>query len=89
MIDTVVTDSYAAAGIGQTIKLLKHEFAVNINLRASNISFSPLDRQIVNQTFLSLVKVFGATCTNTERIKLANTIRATDLLMVRDFYDFF
>ena len=83
---TVGADSSAAAITLQTIQLLKHEFGVNINLGASNVSFGLPDRHTVNQAFLSLAMGIGATCAITDPIKLTSTIRATDLLMGRDMY---
>ena len=83
---TVGADSSAAAITLKTIQLLKHEFGVNINLGASNVSFGLPDRHTVNQAFLSLAMGLGATCAITDPIKLTSTIRATDLLMGRDLY---
>ena len=83
---TVGADSKAAVVTMQTIQLLKQEFGVNINLGASNVSFGLPDRHTVNQAFLSLAMGMGATCAITDPIKLASTVRATDLLMGRDTY---
>jgi 5-methyltetrahydrofolate--homocysteine methyltransferase len=83
---TVGADSNTAAITLQTIRLLKQEFGVNINLGASNVSFGLPDRHTVNQAFLSLAIGIGATCAITDPIKLASTIRATDLLMGRDTF---
>ncbi len=83
---TVGADSNAAAVTLQTIRLLKQEFGVNINLGASNVSFGLPDRHTINQAFLSLAMGAGATCAITDPIKLTNTIRATDLLMGRDMF---
>lgn len=83
---TVGADSKAAVVTLQTIRLLKQEFGVNINLGASNVSFGLPDRHTVNQAFLSLAMGMGATCAITDPIKLASTIRSTDLLMGRDTY---
>ena len=83
---TVGADSKAAAVTLQTIRLLKQEFGVNINLGASNVSFGLPDRHTINQAFLSLAMGAGATCAITDPIKLTNTIRATDLLIGRDTY---
>ena len=83
---TVGADSNAATITLQTIRLLKQEFGVNINLGASNVSFGLPDRHTVNQAFLSLAMGIGATCAITDPIKLTSTIRATDLLMGRDTF---
>lgn len=81
---TVGADSNASAVTLQTIQLLQQEFGVNINLGASNVSFGLPDRHTVNQAFLSLAMGKGATCAITDPIKLAATIRASDLLIGRD-----
>lgn len=83
---TVGADSNAAAITMQTIRLLKQEFGVNINLGASNVSFGLPDRHTINQAFLSLAMGARATCAITDPIKLTSTIRATDLLMGRDTF---
>ena len=84
LVMTVGTDGKAALVTLQTIELLRKEFAVNINLGASNVSFGLPDRLAVNQTFLAMAIQAGATCSITDPIKLGSTIRAADLLMGRD-----
>jgi 5-methyltetrahydrofolate--homocysteine methyltransferase len=81
---TVGSDSLAALVTLQTIELLRKNFAVNINLGASNVSFGLPDRLSLNQAFLSLAIQAGATCAITDPIKLGSTIKATDLLLGRD-----
>ncbi|UCD43580.1 MAG: dihydropteroate synthase [Chloroflexota bacterium] len=81
---TVGADSNAGLVTLQTIRSLKEQFGVNINLGASNVSFGLPDRHTINQSFLSLAMGLGATCAITDPIKLTSTIRATDLLMGRD-----
>lgn len=83
---TVGADSNAAAVTVQTIRILKQEFGVNMNLGASNVSFGLPDRHTINQAFLSLAMGMGASCAITDPIKLTGTIRATDLLMGRDSF---
>ena len=83
---TVGADSNAGAVTLQTIRLLKEQFGVNINLGASNVSFGLPDRHTINQAFLSLAMGIGATCAITDSIKLTSTIRANDLLMGRDTF---
>ena len=84
LVMTVGTDGKAALVTLQTIELLRKEFAGNINLGASNVSFGLPDRLAVNQTFLAMAIQAGATCSITDPIKLGSTIRAADLLMGRD-----
>lgn len=83
---TVGADSNAAAITLKTIRLLKQEFGVNINLGASNVSFGLPDRHTVNQAFLALAMGSGATCAITDPVKLTSSIRAIDLLMGRDTF---
>jgi 5-methyltetrahydrofolate--homocysteine methyltransferase len=81
---TVGADSKAGIVTLETIRRVREEFGVNINLGASNVSFGLPDRHTVNQAFLSLAIGVGATCAITDPFKLTATIRATDLLMGRD-----
>jgi 5-methyltetrahydrofolate--homocysteine methyltransferase len=83
---TVGADSKAGTVTLKTIEMVKREFGVNINLGASNVSFGLPDRHTVNQVFLALAIGAGATCAITDPLKLALTIRATDLLLGRDDY---
>ena len=83
---TVGADSNAGAVTLETVERIHKEFGVNINLGASNVSFGLPDRHTINQAFLSLTMGVGATCAITDPMKLAATIRATDLLMGRDTY---
>ena len=83
---TVGADSRAAAITLQTIRLVRQEFGVNINLGASNVSFGLPDRHTINQAFLALAMGEGATCMITDPMKLAAIIRAVDLLLGRDNY---
>ncbi len=81
---TVGADSMAASVTLETIRLLRKEFGVNINLGASNVSFGLPDRHTINQAFLALAIGEGATCAITDPIKLTPIIRAADLLIGRD-----
>ena len=81
---TVGADSSAGVVTLETIRRVKEEFGVNINLGASNVSFGLPDRHTINQAFLSLAIGAGATCAITDPMKLASIIRAADLLMGRD-----
>ncbi|MBG7609403.1 MAG: dihydropteroate synthase [Anaerolineae bacterium] len=83
---TVGADSNAGAVTLKTIQMVSQTFGVNINLGASNVSFGLPDRHTINQAFLALAMGMGATCAITDPLKLASTIRATDLLMGRDEY---
>jgi len=84
LVMTAGADSQAAVVTIKTIKLVKENFGVNINLGASNVSFGLPDRHTVNQSFLALAMGAGATCAITHPRKLGLTIRAIDLLLGRD-----
>ena len=83
---TIAADSNAGVVTLQTIEKVRREFGVNINLGASNVSFGLPDRHTINQAFLALAAVAGATCAITDPLKLTSTIRAIDLLLGRDPY---
>ena len=83
---TVGADSGAGAVTLETIRRVKEEFGVNINLGASNVSFGLPDRHTINQAFLALAMGEGATCAITDPMKLTTIIRASDLLIGRDTY---
>ena len=70
----------------ETIRCVMEEFGVNINLGASNVSFGLPDRHTINQAFLALAMGAGATCSITDPIKLTSVIRASDLLLGKDYY---
>jgi 5-methyltetrahydrofolate--homocysteine methyltransferase len=84
LVMTVGADSQSAVVTIKTIKLVKENFGVNINLGASNVSFGLPNRHTVNQSFLALAMGAGATCAITHPRKLGLTIRAIDLLLGRD-----
>ncbi len=83
---TVGADSSAGAVTLETVRRIKDEFGVNMNLGASNVSFGLPDRHTINQAFLALAIGAGATCAITDPMKLASIIRASDLLMGRDSF---
>ena len=83
---TVGADSGAGAVTLETIRRIREEFGVNINLGASNVSFGLPDRHTINQAFLALAMGEGATCAITDPMKLTTIIRASDLLIGRDTY---
>jgi 5-methyltetrahydrofolate--homocysteine methyltransferase len=84
LVMTVGADSKAASITLETIRLVRKEYGVNINLGASNVSFGLPDRPTLNSAFLALAIQAGATCSITDAIKLGGVIRATDLLLGRD-----
>lgn len=83
---TVGADSEAGVVTLDTIRRIKEEFGVNINLGASNVSFGLPDRHTINQAFLALAMGAGATCAITDPMKLTSVIRASDLLLGKDYF---
>jgi len=81
---TVGANSKAASITLETVRLVRLEFSVNINLGASNVSFGMPERHTINQAFLILGIAAGVTCAITDPMKLTLTIRAADLLLGRD-----
>jgi 5-methyltetrahydrofolate--homocysteine methyltransferase len=81
---TVGADSSAGAVTLETVRRVREEFGVKMNMGASNVSFGLPDRHTINQAFLALAIGAGATCAITDPMKLASIIRASDLLMGRD-----
>jgi 5-methyltetrahydrofolate--homocysteine methyltransferase len=81
---TVGADHQAAMTTIQAIKSIREEFGVNINIGASNVSFGLPERHTLNQAFMALAIGAGATCAITHAGKMAQTIRAADLLLARD-----
>jgi 5-methyltetrahydrofolate--homocysteine methyltransferase len=81
---TVGADQQAGSVTLATIRLVRQEFGVNINLGASNVSFGLPDRHTLNQVFLALAIGYGATCMITDPMKLTASIRAADLLLGHD-----
>ena len=83
---TVGADSEAGVLTLETIRRVRKEFGVNINLGASNVSFGLPDRHTINQAFLALALGAGATCAITDPMKLTSVIRASDLLLGKDYF---
>ena len=83
---TVGADQKAGQVTLATIRMVRQEFGVNINLGASNVSFGLPDRHTVNQAFLALGAGAGASCVITNPEKLTPIIRASDLLLGRDAF---
>ncbi|HEY5730571.1 MAG TPA: dihydropteroate synthase [Anaerolineales bacterium] len=86
LVMTVGADSNAGLVTLTTIELVRHEFGVNVNLGASNVSFGLPERDVVNTAFLGLAIGAGATCAITDPMKYTLSIRAVDLLRGRDGY---
>ena len=70
------------------IQLIQKELGVNMNLGASNVSFGPPDRKIVNVAYLALAISRGLTIAITDPTapEIQATLLACDLLMGCDEY---
>lgn len=86
LVMTVGADSQAGVVTLETIRLIRQELGVNINLGASNVSFGLPERLLINQAFMALAIGAGATCVISDPAKLAGTVRAADLILGRDMY---
>lgn len=83
---TVGAESQAGAVTLETIKRLRSEFDININVGASNVSFGLPERDTINAAFLAMTMGAGATCAITDPIKFTRVMRAVDLLRGKDAY---
>jgi len=86
LVMTVGADSQAGVVTLETIRLIRQELGVNINLGASNVSFGLPERLLINQAFMALAIGAGATCVISDPAKLAGTVKAADLILGRDMY---
>lgn len=86
LVMTVGSDNNAAVNTLKAIELVREKLGSNINLGASNVSFGMPERHIINQVFLALAILAGATCLITNPARMGMTIRASELLLGRDEY---
>ncbi len=70
----------------ETIRLVRENLGVNVNLGASNVSFGLPNRQIINQSYIVMTIIAGMTCVIADPASLCAPIRAADLLLGRDEY---
>jgi 5-methyltetrahydrofolate--homocysteine methyltransferase len=81
---TLGADTHAALVTLEAIRRVKEELGVNQTLGASNISFGLPDRNLVNQTFLTLAISSGVTCPTVDVAKVRPGVLSTDLVLGRD-----
>jgi 5-methyltetrahydrofolate--homocysteine methyltransferase len=83
---TVSADHCAGRVTLDSIRLIRQELGVNMNLGASNVSFGLPDRKIVNVAYLALAIANGLTTAITDPTvsEIQTTLLACDLLMGRD-----
>ncbi len=68
----------------EAIRRIKEELGVNVTMGASNVSFGMPDRALLNNAFVAMVIVAGATCLIVDAAKVRPTVLATDLVLGRD-----
>jgi 5-methyltetrahydrofolate--homocysteine methyltransferase len=68
----------------EAIARIKNELGVNITLGASNLSFGLPDREVLNNSFVSMAVAAGATCLFVDVAKVRPAILAADLVMDQD-----
>jgi 5-methyltetrahydrofolate--homocysteine methyltransferase len=88
IIDCLAFAIGAEAGSGvaiiEAIRQIKNELGVNMTLGASNVSFGLPDRELLNNTFVSMVVMAGVTSLIVDVAKVRSTVLATDLVLGRD-----
>jgi 5-methyltetrahydrofolate--homocysteine methyltransferase len=80
----VSADSNACLVTLETIRLIHQKLGLNITMGASNISFGLPGREALNSAFIALAIFSGLTCPIANPEKIAEAIRATDLVLGRD-----
>ncbi len=68
----------------ETVRLVREQLRLNVNLSIRNISFSLPDRPLIDQTFLAMAVPAGITCAIVDSAQLCGVIRAAELLLARD-----
>jgi 5-methyltetrahydrofolate--homocysteine methyltransferase len=86
LVMTVATDTFAAVTTFNTIRRVREELGVNQSLGASNVSFGLPEREVLNNSFLTLAINAGVNCPVVNVAKVRPAILATEVLMGRDKY---
>jgi 5-methyltetrahydrofolate--homocysteine methyltransferase len=80
----VGADAASGLAVLEAISGVKAELGVNITLGASNISFGLPDRELLNNAFLAMAIIAGATVLIVDVAKVRPIILAADLISNRD-----
>lgn len=64
----------------EAIKLIKRELNVNVVVSISNVSYGLPDRALINQAFLAMAVIAGATCIIADPGKISNALREVMLI---------
>ena len=83
---TFAVGANAASGVVtiDTVKKVKDELGVNLVLGASNISFGMPERDLINNTFVSIILAAGVNSLIVDVARVRPTILAADLVLNRD-----
>jgi len=74
----------SGVAIIEAIRQIKAELGVNMTMGASNVSFGLPDRELLNNAFVVMAVVAGATCLIVDVAKVRPIILAADLVLGRD-----
>ena len=80
----VSADPNACLVTFETIRLIRDKLGLNMTEGSSNISFGLPNREALNNAFVTLSILNGVTCPIANPVKIATTVRATDLVLGRD-----
>jgi 5-methyltetrahydrofolate--homocysteine methyltransferase len=70
----------------ETVRRVREQLGLNVNLGVSNVSFGLPDRPLINQTFLAMAIAAGMNCAIVDPTSMCSTVRAADLLLGHDEY---
>ncbi|MBA7527993.1 5-methyltetrahydrofolate:corrinoid/iron-sulfur protein co-methyltransferase [subsurface metagenome] len=84
LVMAVSADPNAGMVTLETIKLVRDKLGLNITEGSSNVSFGLPNREILNNTFVTLSILSGVTCPIANPAKITVSVRAADLLLGRD-----
>lgn len=79
-------DDKAGTIVIDCIRKVKDELGVNLTLGASNISFGLPDRNLLNNTFITIAIAMGVTCLIVDVAKVRPAVLATELILGYDKY---
>jgi 5-methyltetrahydrofolate--homocysteine methyltransferase len=81
---SVGADTNSGPVLVETMQRVRAELGVNLTLGASNVSFGLPDRDLLNNAFVAIAIVAGATCMIVDAAKVRPSVLAADLLLGRD-----
>ena len=86
LVMTVATDHAAAAYTQEAIRRVRAEIGQNVTAGVSNVSFGLPERDVINETFLTLLIGAGVNCPIVDVAKVRPLVLAADMLLGRDEY---